>query len=172
MTMFDTFDRTCVAEFQFPRGVVFKAVEQATKETKGMKLSDSMPTAGFVNIKAGVSAMSWGENVKASVISSGPWSAQVSVVSAGKTIMGSATTHGKNQRNVSAPIRTTATVLDRNDEKWVKELGLTTPAPQGAAAPAAPLSKADGLKKLAEHRDQGILTEDKFAAEKARILSA
>jgi hypothetical protein len=47
------------------------------------------------------------------------------------------------------------------------------PAP--APAPAAAADTDDmfaQLKQLAELRDQGILTEDEFAAQKAKILSA
>jgi hypothetical protein len=43
----------------------------------------------------------------------------------------------------------------------------------GAVAPAAPVvDLADQLRKLAELRDQGILTEDEFAAQKAKLLGA
>lgn len=49
-------------------------------------------------------------------------------------------------------------------------LVLQGPTPQPAAAPAAP-DLADQLSKLASLRDQGILTEDEFAAKKADILS-
>ena len=42
------------------------------------------------------------------------------------------------------------------------------PAPAPAAAPAAdPIAQ---LKELGELRDQGVLTEDEFAAQKAKIL--
>ena len=39
-----------------------------------------------------------------------------------------------------------------------------------AAAPAAP-DPIEQLKQLAELRDQGILTEEEFAAEKAKVLA-
>jgi hypothetical protein len=43
-----------------------------------------------------------------------------------------------------------------------------------AAAPAAPAADqvdvVDQLKRFAELRDQGILTEDEFAAQKAKLL--
>lgn len=54
-------------------------------------------------------------------------------------------------------------------------------AQQEQAAPAAPApvapaggtaSTIDQLKELAELKDQGILTEEEFAAQKAKILSA
>ena len=45
------------------------------------------------------------------------------------------------------------------------------PPAAAAAAPAAePVDLADQLKKLAELRDQGILTDDEFAAQKAKLL--
>jgi hypothetical protein len=47
-------------------------------------------------------------------------------------------------------------------------------APAPAPAPAPPPSSGDmfeQLKQLAQLRDQGILTEEEFAAQKARILA-
>lgn len=40
-----------------------------------------------------------------------------------------------------------------------------------AVAPAAALSVADELRKLAELRDSGILSDDEFAAQKAKLLA-
>lgn len=45
------------------------------------------------------------------------------------------------------------------------------PAP-GASGPSGAASVADELRKLAELRDAGVLTEDEFAAQKARLLGA
>jgi hypothetical protein len=46
------------------------------------------------------------------------------------------------------------------------------PEPAYAAAPAGPAADpVQQLKDLAELKDQGILTEEEFAAQKARILS-
>ena len=42
-------------------------------------------------------------------------------------------------------------------------------APQAAAPPADPIQR---LKDLADLKSQGILTDDEFAAQKARILAA
>ncbi|KJY33829.1 SHOCT domain-containing protein [Streptomyces sp. NRRL S-495] len=46
--------------------------------------------------------------------------------------------------------------------------------PPAAAAPAAPTmeEKLDQLKDLATLKDQGVLTEEEFAAQKARILGS
>lgn len=43
-------------------------------------------------------------------------------------------------------------------------------APQPPAAPAAPVDVADQLRKLAGLRDEGILSDEEFAAQKARLL--
>ncbi len=40
------------------------------------------------------------------------------------------------------------------------------------AAPAAEPSMLDQLKQLGELKDQGILTEDEFAAQKAKLLGS
>jgi hypothetical protein len=46
------------------------------------------------------------------------------------------------------------------------------PAPAPApVAPAAPIDTVAQLKGLAELRDQGVLTEAEFAAQKAKILA-
>ena len=42
------------------------------------------------------------------------------------------------------------------------------PAPAGGMAP----DQIEQLKQLAELKDQGILTEEEFAAQKAKILGA
>ena len=44
------------------------------------------------------------------------------------------------------------------------------PAP--AAAPAPTVNLAEQLKELAQLKDQGILTEEEFAAQKAKLLGS
>jgi hypothetical protein len=47
------------------------------------------------------------------------------------------------------------------------------PPPPPQAAPAAPAqSRVDELKDLADLKAQGVLTDEEFAAEKARILGS
>jgi hypothetical protein len=46
------------------------------------------------------------------------------------------------------------------------------PPPQAAPAPEAEPDMYEQLKKLAELKDAGVLTEEEFAAEKAKILNA
>jgi hypothetical protein len=46
------------------------------------------------------------------------------------------------------------------------------PAPEAAAAAAPQADMVTQLKQLAELKDQGILTEEEFAAQKAKLLAA
>jgi hypothetical protein len=50
--------------------------------------------------------------------------------------------------------------------------GAVAPAPEASAPSNAGKSLAEELRELAELRDAGILTEDEFAAQKARILES
>lgn len=168
MVVFDTFDRRGAAEFPFPRDVVFRAVEEAIGQVRGMRLESRDPLAGFFTVKTGMSAFSWGENVRVSVTSCGQWAAQVEVASAAKTIAGSATTHGRNQKNVKELISATSAVLQRHGEAWAREAGVPTPGAERELG-AVP-SVADELAKLAGLRDQGVLSDDEFASQKARLL--
>jgi hypothetical protein len=49
---------------------------------------------------------------------------------------------------------------------------VAAPAPAPAPAAAGESSMIDQLKELAELKSQGILTEDEFAAQKAKLLAA
>jgi len=64
-------------------------------------------------------------------------------------------------------------VARRQQQKAVaQQQGLPSPEAAAAAAPAAASidDELEELKKLAELKDQGILTEEEFAAKKAQIL--
>jgi hypothetical protein len=60
----------------------------------------------------------------------------------------------------------------RQSQRWAAQEQAA--APQAPAAPAAPAqngeSRMDQLKSLGELKAQGVLTDEEFEAEKARIL--
>jgi hypothetical protein len=70
-------------------------------------------------------------------------------------------------------------VSRRQGQRWAQQeeqqMAQQAPAPV-AAAPAAPAaggqSTIDQLKELGELKAQGILTEEEFAAQKAKLLNA
>jgi hypothetical protein len=69
-------------------------------------------------------------------------------------------------------------VSRRQAERWSQQDAYAQPqyeppppaAPPAAAAPAE--DRVEKLKELASLKDQGVLTEAEFAAEKARILQS
>jgi Short C-terminal domain len=64
-------------------------------------------------------------------------------------------------------------VSRRQDERWAEQETAEAPPQQAApvaAAPAAGDSVIDQLKELGELKAQGILTEEEFAAQKAKLL--
>ena len=80
----------------------------------------------------------------------------------------------------TAVVAGTATaVSNRVSRRQARRWGYTDqepePAPAAPAAPAPAAPEADPvaqLKELAALKDQGILTEEEFAAQKAKILSS
>jgi hypothetical protein len=69
-------------------------------------------------------------------------------------------------------------VSRRQGSKWSQQEAAQAPPPEAAPAPvaapaAAPSSASmiDQLKELGELKTQGILTEDEFAAQKAKLLA-
>jgi len=80
----------------------------------------------------------------------------------------------------TAVIAGTATTVSnrvsrRQGERWAQQEGppQQAPAPEAAPAPAAPAAEPsliDQLRELGELKSQGILTEEEFAAQKAKLL--
>jgi Short C-terminal domain len=79
----------------------------------------------------------------------------------------------------TAVIAGTATAVSnrvsrRQGERWAQQEGAQAPAP-AAPAPtpeAGGESTIDQLKELGELKAQGILTEEEFAAQKAKLLAS
>lgn len=84
----------------------------------------------------------------------------------------------------TAVIAGTATTVSnrvsrRQGQRWAQQeeaqQAQQAPPPAAAPAPAAPAgteSVIDQLKELGELKAQGILTEEEFAAQKAKLLNA
>ena len=101
------------AEYPFDRKTVFEALLRAVPKVDGMSVHSSDSLSGRVVIKAGISLLSWGENIHAAVSGSGTSRSMVAISSAPKTgiskggFMGDDgffasgdMTFGKNRRNV------------------------------------------------------------------------
>jgi hypothetical protein len=59
-------------------------------------------------------------------------------------------------------------VRHRQDQKWNAQ---EAPQPAPAAPAAPPVDPMKQLKELAELKSQGVLTDEEFAQQKARILA-
>jgi hypothetical protein len=63
-------------------------------------------------------------------------------------------------------------VSRRQTERWAAQEAPPQPQAAPAPAPAAPAAEStiDQLKELGELKSQGIITEEEFAAQKAKLL--
>lgn len=61
-------------------------------------------------------------------------------------------------------------VSKRQSERWAEQEGQPQAQPAAAPPQAAAGSVIDQLKELGELKNQGILTEEEFAAQKAKLL--
>lgn len=77
----------------------------------------------------------------------------------------------------TAAIAGTATAVSnrvsrRQGERWAAQEAAEQPAAPPPAAEAGGASTIDQLKELGELKAQGILTEEEFAAQKAKLLGS
>ncbi len=81
----------------------------------------------------------------------------------------------------TAVIAGTATTVSnrvsrRQGQRWAQQeeaqQAQQAPPPAAPAAPSGGESMLDQLKQLGELKEQGILTEEEFAAQKAKLLAA
>ncbi|AHK35390.1 SHOCT domain-containing protein [Rhodococcus opacus] len=67
---------------------------------------------------------------------------------------------------------TAATVSNRVSRRQGRRWGAPPPAPPASPPPAAGADRLTALKQLGELHKQGVLTDDEFNAEKAKILAS
>ncbi len=65
-----------------------------------------------------------------------------------------------------------AQIASNRGKGWSEGAQAAAPPPSQAAPRPAQPGRVEQLKQLAELKQQGMLTEDEFAAEKSRILSS
>ena len=63
-------------------------------------------------------------------------------------------------------------VSRRQNQRWAEQEAQQAPAQPQYAEPAPAQDPVEELKKYAELRDQGVLTEEEFAAQKAKLLGS
>lgn len=137
----------------------FQALKRAIENVDGFKIDRVDETLRTVYAKAGVSLFSWGENINVSVEACSDGTSEVSVLSTPKTgaLFGGTADMGKNRKNIAAISTALSDKLKNYAMVQVKQENDN--------------SAADEIKKLAELRDQGILTEEEFSKKKKDLLN-
>ena len=151
------------AEFPYTRDTVFDAIAKAIRAVPSLKVYSSDKLGGRILVKAGVSLMSWGENIPISIVELVPGRTRVSIISTPKTglLFGGALDLGKNRKNIEK-------VLD----ELSRVLSQIQPVTQQSSEIDNVESTIDQLKKLADLRAQGVLTDVEFQDQKSRLLDS
>ena len=133
----------------------FSALIAALNASTHYSVKDSNKVSRTATVKTGVSWKSWGENL---IITVSPAVNGFSAVSINSSSKYGAIDWGKNQENLSNVLNLLASELSRY-KKILPE--------KESSADDIPAQ----IKKLAELKDAGILTEDEFAAKKEQLLA-
>jgi hypothetical protein len=151
------------AEFPYGRDDVFNALVAAIPTVSGLEVHSADKLSGRVLVKAGMSLMSWGENIPISVIEMSPGRTRVSVTSTPKTgaLFGGAFDMGKNRKNIEQILDALSSILSRKQ-----------PVRQSSQESKAPESVISQLERLGNLKAQGVLTEVEFQAQKAQLLGS
>ena len=101
------------SEFPFAKETVFNAMLKAIPTVKGMKVDNADKLQGRIVVKAGVSLMSWGENIPILLSEVGENRTQVKITSSPKTgvMFGGAFDLGKNRKNIEQILSATSRIL-------------------------------------------------------------
>lgn len=151
------------AEFPYHRDDVFEALVEAIPTIKGMRLDKTDRLSGHILAKAGISLMSWGENIPISLVEVSPGRTRINVISTPKTgvLFGGAFDLGKNRRNIENILEATSKILSRKPP--VKT--------NSTSSPKESLTSAQRISQLKELLDKGLINNDDYESKKADILS-
>lgn len=136
----------------------FMSLRQSCQNLEGFNVDDYDETLKTIYLKAGISLFSWGENITVTVTSCDNGSSEVSILSTPKTgiMFGGAVDMGKNRKNINI-------IMSALSEELKKYTPITMKL-------TSTESVADEIKKLADLKKQGILTENEFSEKKKQLL--
>ena len=105
------------SEFPFAKETVFNAMLKAIPTVKGMKVDNADKLQGRIVVKAGVSLMSWGENIPILLSEVAENRTQVKITSTPKTgiMFGGAFDLGKNRKNIEQILSATSKILSNEN---------------------------------------------------------
>ena len=153
-------DHNGESEFPFRKDIVFDAICKAVSAIDGMKIENADKLTGRIMVKAGISLFSWGENIPIQLSSLSETKTKVQITSSPKTGMmfGGAFDMGKNRKNIEKILTASSKLLSTLKPEIPASENLKT------------TSIADELQKLKKLLDDGILTQEEFDQQKAKLL--
>lgn len=153
-------DQSGMLQVPYSASDCFSAAMAAAKKLDGIKIDKIDDIGRVLYLKAGVSLFSWGEIVTVSIFERSALLSEIVVSSSPKVGTAAIRTMdmGKNKKNII-----------RIQQAITKELQSYNKLDPMASK--GPDSIADEIKKLASLKEQGILTDEEFAAKKAQLLN-
>jgi len=142
------------AEFPHPKGEVFEALMKAIPELKGMKIYKFDKSSGRIFVKAGMSLMSYGENIPIYVRELSPKRSYVSITSSGRAF----DFFGKNRANIEKILDSTSKILAQN-------------SPTEEDANPKSDDPTQRILKLKDLFEKGLISKGEFDMKKSEILS-
>ncbi len=106
------------SEFPFSKDKVFTAMVKAISTIEGMKIDSADKLQGRIVVKAGISLMSWGENIPIQLSEISKNKTKVKITSSPKTglLFGGAFDFGKNMRNIEKILSATSSILRKENK--------------------------------------------------------
>lgn len=147
-------------EYPFSIKTVFTAIIEAAPNIEGLELDGADEISGRVIFKAGVSLVSWGENIPVQLIQVSNARTKMQILSTPKTgvMFGGAMDMGKNRKNIEKIINAVSNILANKE-------------PEMESVAQSSCSVADEILKLKQLLDANVLTQEEFDEQKKHILS-
>lgn len=156
-------DHTGKVVVNYSQADTFKAMLSGLAKLKGFKVVNSDNTLYKIDLKAGMSAFSWGENLTITFSETADGKTEVAVLSTPKTGMlgGGALDMGKNQKNINAIFKCLSEQLKNFHE--------LPPQSTKRVSEDDPVAK---LEKLQQMLDKHLISQSEFDEKKQQLLSA
>lgn len=147
--------------FQVPYNTenTYDALKKACTNIEGFEISNCNDISKTIYIKAGVSLFSWGENITV-VVNNSQNGSEVSILSTPKTgvMFGGALDMGKNRKNITA----ISDALSIELQNYVQISTFSKKSNDSLVA--------DEIEKLANLKEQGIISQEEFDTKKKQLL--
>lgn len=150
-------------QVNYSKETAFSACQKACQLLSGFSIQNLDKVANIIYLKSGMSLFSWGESITVSVIKIDNYLSEILISSAPKIGLGANAPGlmgdmGKNRKNIIKIQQVISEQLSKYpQEKQIEQNNQ--------------ISIADEIKKLAELKDIGILTEQEFLEKKRQLLN-